>query len=441
MKIHFIGIGGIGLSALARFLKHDGHEVSGSDMKSSPLTKTLESEGISVTIPHDKSAIKNQDIVIHSAAVKQNNVEIIEAAKKAIKTVARKESLPIVLGNKKVYSVCGAHGKSTTTAILASILQSTTLVGAISKEFDSNFRYVSQEEECCNSSDQKRVVFEADESDGSFLLSNPYCAIVTTAEPEHMGYYGYDMVRFHHAYESFLKMAQIRVINAEDKFMSTLELDAIKLYPSTDIKNLSFTLKNGEPYTQFNLKDLGDFEVWGFGHHIAIDAALSILAALHEIGLDQIRENLKKYVGIKKRFDILQNRKDFVLIDDYAHHPTEIKATIKSVSLYSNLKDLDKKVVIWQPHKYSRTIDNLDEYKLCFKGCDELIILPVFAAGEEEMNIDFEKEFANYEPIFASSVKANKNSLDILKDGEVIKTYENGIIIGVGAGDITYQLR
>ena len=439
MKIHFIGIGGIGLSALARFLKYDGHEVSGSDMNSSPLTETLKDEGIKVCIPHDKSCIKDQDIIIHSAAVQQNNVEIIEAAKKGIKTVARKESLPIVLGNKKVYSVCGAHGKSTTTAILASILQSTTLVGAISKEFGSNFRYVKDMNALSN--EENRVVFEADESDGSFLLSNPYCAIVTTAEPEHMGYYGYDMVRFHHAYESFLKMAKIRVINAEDKFMSTLEMSAIKLYPSSDINNISFTLKNGEPYTKFNLKDLGDFEVWGFGHHIAIDASLAILAALHEIGLDKIRENLKKYIGIKKRFDILQNKKDFVLIDDYAHHPTEISATIKSVSLYSNLKDLDNKVVIWQPHKYSRTIDNLEEYKLCFKGCDELIILPVYAAGEEKMEIDFEKEFANYEPIFASNVKGHENLLEIIKDGKVIKTYDKGIIIGVGAGDITYQLR
>ncbi len=439
MKIHFIGIGGIGLSALARFLKYDGHEVSGSDMQKSPLTDTLEDEGIKVTIPHDKSSITDQNIIIHSAAVKQNNVEIIEAAKKGIKTVARKESLPIVLGNKKVYSVCGAHGKSTTTAILASILQSTTLVGAISKEFGSNFRYVKNINAL--TSEENRVVFEADESDGSFLLSNPYCAIVTTAEPEHMGYYGYDIVRFHHAYESFLKMAKIRVINAEDKFMSKLDLKAIKLYPSSDITNMSFTLKNGEPYTKFNLKDLGDFEVWGFGHHIAIDASLAILAAVHEIGLDEIRTNLKKYIGIKKRFDILHNTKDFVLIDDYAHHPTEINATIKSVSLYSNLKNLDKKVLIWQPHKYSRTIDNLEDYKLCFKGCDELIILPVFAAGEKEVKIDFEKEFANYEPIFASSVRGSKNSLEVIKDDKIIKTYDKGIVIGVGAGNITYQLR
>ena len=439
MKIHFIGIGGIGLSALARFLKYEGHEVSGSDMQESPLTKTLEDEGIKVTIPHDKSSIIDQNIIIYSAAVKHNNVEIIEAAKKGIKTVARKESLPIVLGNKKVYSVCGAHGKSTTTAILASILQSTTLVGAISKEFGSNFRYVKNANAI--GTEENRVVFEADESDGSFLLSNPYCAIVTTAEPEHMGYYGYDMVRFHQAYESFLKMATLRVINAEDKFMSTLDMDAIKLYPSRDIQNLSFTLKDGEPYTKFNLKNLGDFEVWGFGHHIAIDASLAILAAVHEIGLDEIRLNLKKYVGIKKRFDILHNKKNFVLIDDYAHHPTEITATIKSVSLYSNLKDLDKKVVIWQPHKYSRTMDNLEAYKLCFKGCDELIILPVFAAGEEKVDINFEKEFANYEPIFADKVIGNENSLEVLKDGKVTKTYNNGIIIGVGAGDITYQLR
>lgn len=289
MNIHFIGIGGIGLSALGRFLKHDGHFVSGSDMKSSPITQQLEQEGIKVITPHNASIIDNQDIVIYSAAVKQNNVEVIKALKNGIKTIPRKEALPIVLGDKKNYCVAGAHGKSTTTAILASILKSSTLIGAISKEFDSNFRYVDD-----------LVAFEADESDGSFLLSNPYCAIVTNAEPEHMEYYNYDLKRFYHAYESFLKIAKIRVINAEDEFLSTLDIDAIKLHPSVDITEVSYTLKNGEPYTKFHLKDLGEFEVWGFGYHIAIDASLAILAALNELPLVEIKENIKNYKGIKK---------------------------------------------------------------------------------------------------------------------------------------------
>lgn len=405
MKVHFIGIGGIGLSALARFLKYDGHSVTGSDIKESPLIQELRGEGIEITIPHSASAINSQDMVIYSAAVKQCNVEIIEAARHNIQSKSRKEALPFILGNKKNYCVAGAHGKSTTTAILASILQSSALIGAISKEFDSNFRYQND-----------LVAFEADESDASFLLSNPYCAIVTNAEPEHMEYYNHDLKRFYGAYEQFLKMAKVRVINAEDEFLNTLEdLEAIRLYPTTDIKDISFTLKNGEPYTTFDLKDLGTFEVWGFGHHIALDASLAILAALNEIGLDEIKENLTKYKGIKKRFDIVQKTNGLVVIDDYAHHPTEIKATIKSVSLYSNLKDMNNTVVIWQPHKYSRTIDNLAEFKECFKGCDELIILPVYSAGEELIEIDFAKEFEKYNPVFAQKIISKKGWCKLLK--------------------------
>lgn len=432
MKIHFIGIGGIGLSALARILKHDGHSVSGSDIKETPLTQELKKEGITITIPHHESAITNQDMVIYSAAVKQCNVEIIEAAKHNIETLSRKEALRIVLLDKKNYCVAGAHGKSTTTAILASILQSSTLIGAISKEFDSNFRYKNN-----------LVAFEADESDGSFLLSNPYCAIVTNAEPEHMEYYQHDLKRFYNAYEQFLHMAKVRVINAEDDFLASLfDLDAIRLYPSKDIKEIAFTLKNGEPYTSFELKDLGHFEVWGFGHHIALDASLAILAALNEIGLDEIKANLAKYKGIKKRFDIVQKTNGLVVIDDYAHHPTEIRATIKSVSLYSNLKNMNKTVVIWQPHKYSRTIDNLAEFKECFKGCDELIILPVYSAGESEIKINFKQEFEKYNPIFAQKIVSSSGKVDILdENNHILKSYTHGLIVGVGAGDITYQLR
>lgn len=431
MNIHFVGIGGIGLSALARFLKHDGHTVSGSDMKASPLTKQLEDEGIKVNIPHDGSAINGQDIIIYSAAVKEDNAELVEANKQQIKTISRKAALPLILGDKKNYCVAGAHGKSTTTAILASILNSSALIGAISKEFDSNFRYVND-----------LVAFEADESDGSFLLSNPYCAIVTNAEPEHMEYYKHDLKTFQDAYRQFLDIAKVRVINAEDELMEQFsDLEATRLYPSKDIRNISFTLCEGEPYTTFELKDLGEFKVWGFGYHIALDASLAILAALNEMDLQSIKTNIQNYRGIKKRFDIVQRTNGLVVIDDYAHHPTEIKATIKSVSLYSDLKKMNKTVVIWQPHKYSRTIDNLAEFKECFQGVDELIILPVYSAGEKEVKIDFQEEFKRYNPTFAQRIVSHNGKVEILSDSGIMKSYDHGLLVGVGAGDITYQLR
>ena len=431
MKVHFIGIGGIGLSALARFLQYRGYEVSGSDVKSTPITQELEKEGITVTIPQCSSAIQGQDLVIYSAAVQNDNVEIQEAKKQELVLLPRKEALSVIMQKTTNYCVCAAHGKSTTTAILSSILQSSAIIGAISKEFDSNFRYIDEV-----------LAFEADESDESFILSHPYCSIVLNTEPEHMEYYNYDEKRFYDAYTKFLDIAKLRVINAEDEFLQNYKGYAIRLYPSKDIKNIEFILKEDEPYTKFTLKDFGEFEVWGFGVHIAIDAACAILAASQTMNTDKIKENLAKYHGIKKRFDIVQKSDTMIIIDDYAHHPTEIKATLQSVELYNKYKKLDKKIVIWQPHKYSRTLDNLNAFKECFKGCDELIILPVWSVAEEIKEIDFAKEFTHYNTTLCAKIKTSINKIELLdEEGKVLREIDNGIVLGVGAGDITYQLR
>ena len=431
MNIHFIGIGGIGLSALARFLKYTGHNVSGSDIKATPITNELQKEGINVNIPQSASAIISQDLVIYSAAVTPDNCEIMQALENNLKLLSRKEALPIILNNTKNFNTCAAHGKSTTTAMLSSILQSSALIGAISKEFDSNFRYIND-----------TLAFEADESDESFILSNPYCSIVLNTEPEHMEYYEYDEKRFYDAYTKFLDLAELRVINGEDEFLAKYKGEAIRFYPSKDITNIEFILKDDEPYTKFTLKDMGDFEVWGFGNHIASNATAAILAANQVMDINIIRKNLKeKYKGIKKRFDVVFKTEDFVVIDDYAHHPTEIKVTMQSVKLYNELKGLNSTTVIWQPHKYSRTADNLEEFKKCFDGCDKLIILPVWSVAEKIQVIDFVHEFKHYNPIFASKVQNKNGMLEILKGDEVVDTICNGTVLGVGAGDITYQLR
>jgi UDP-N-acetylmuramate--alanine ligase len=287
------------------------------------------------------------------------------------------------------------------------------------------------------------MLFEADESDGSFLNSNPYCAIVTNAEPEHMEYYDYNYDRFYEYYKTFIKSAQCRVLNAEDPFLQTMkdEIDAKWLYPSKDIKNIQYILINDEPHTRFELKDLGRFEVWGFGQHIAIDASLAILAASDSMDIDEIRENILNFKGIKKRFDIVGFENDRVIIDDYGHHPTEIKATFESVKEYAQLKGFDKITAIWQPHKYSRTIDNLEAFIECFEGAKELIILPVWAAGESPREIDFKDKFKNYNLTMADNIKRANNQITILKDHKKLKTIDEGLIIGFGAGDITYQIR
>lgn len=430
-KVHFIGIGGIGISAIARFLNEKGYLISGSDIKESITTRELVKQGISVITPHSKDAINDQDFVIYSAAIKEDNVELVEAKKRGIKCLSRKEALPIVLEGKRVFAVAGAHGKSTTSAMLASLVEGSVIIGAISKQFNSNMKYNTHE----------NVIFEADESDSSFLNSNPYLAIVTNAEPEHMEHYEYDLERFHAAYRGFLERAKIRVINAEDEFLSTLKFEAIRLNPSVDITDMTMIVRDFVPYTTFNLKNLGKFEVLGMGEHIAIDASLAILAAMNEVSLNSIRENLINFKGIKKRFDILAATKKFVLIDDYAHHPTEIKATLKSVFEYAKLLGISKITAVFQPHRYTRLSSNLQGFKECFKGIDELVILPVYAAGEEPIEIDMKEEFKEYAPIMTAHVSRDGDSIVFFDEFGVKNLLDDGLVIGFGAGDITYQLR
>ncbi|WP_107709534.1 UDP-N-acetylmuramate--L-alanine ligase [Campylobacter concisus] len=430
-KVHFIGIGGIGISAIARFLHEKGHKISGSDIKESKTTLELKDEGIEVITPHCKEAIKDQDFVVYSAAIKEDNIELVEARRKGIKCFSRKEILPYVLEDKCVFAVAGAHGKSTTSAMLASLIEGSVIIGAISKQFGSNMRYAKSD----------NVVFEADESDSSFLNSNPYLAIVTNAEPEHMEHYDYDLAKFYAAYKGFLERARVRVINAEDEFLSTLKLDAIRLYPSTDITELTMVVRDYQPYTSFNLKNLGKFEAFGMGEHIAIDASLAILAAMHETPLKDIRENLLNFKGIKKRFDILSANKNFVLIDDYAHHPTEIKATLKSVFEYAKILGINSVTAIFQPHRYTRLSTNLPGFKECFKGVDELVILPVYAAGESPIEVDMKIEFSEYNPIFTDKVERVEEGIEFTDEFGVKNRLSDGIVVGFGAGDISVQLR
>ena len=430
-KVHFIGIGGIGISAIARFLHEKGHKISGSDIKESKTTLELQNEGIEVITPHCKEAIKDQDFVVYSAAIKEDNIELVEARNKSIKCFSRKEILPYVLEDKCVFAVAGAHGKSTTSAMLASLIEGSVIIGAISKQFGSNMRFAKSD----------NVVFEADESDSSFLNSNPYLAIVTNAEPEHMEHYDYDLAKFYAAYKGFLERAKVRVINAEDEFLSTLKLDAIRLYPSSDITELTMVVRDYQPYTSFNLKNLGKFEAFGMGEHIAIDASLAILAAMHETPLKDIRENLLNFKGIKKRFDILSANKNFVLIDDYAHHPTEIKATLKSVFEYAKILGIKSVTAIFQPHRYTRLSTNLPGFKECFKGVDELVILPVYAAGENPIEVDMKSEFSEYNPIFTDKVERVEEGIEFTDEFGVKNRLSDGIVVGFGAGDISVQLR
>ena len=456
LRVHFIGIGGIGVSGLARFLKAQGAIVSGSDIKDTSITQTLRDEGIAINIPHNKEVIADKDLIIHSAIIKDSNIEIIESKRLNKEILSRKEALKILLSKKRVLSICAAHGKSSTSAILAAILpHSGAIIGAISKEFNSNVR-VSKDD---------LLVFEADESDKSFLNSNPYKSIVINAEAEHLESYDNDFKKLQDAYLSFMQQGQQVVLNMQCEVLQNLYVRLkdsgfkssaiICLYPDIDIQNITYELKDLLPYTTFTLKDLGRFSIYGIGYHNALNASIAVLSAMDLLPLEEIKRNLLAFKGIKKRFDILQNLSDNTpcIIDDYAHHPTEIVATLEATRKYAKLLEAQKVLkkdsknsykitAIFQPHKYSRLRDNLKAFCKCFKDCDRLVILPVWAAGEEPINFDFATLFNEYKLIFASKIKRDKEKILLLDSKNcVIETLSEGIIIGLGAGDITYQLR
>ena len=217
-----------------------------------------------------------------------------------------------------------------------------------------------------------------------------------------MEHYDYDLEKFHAAYRGFLERAKVRVINAEDEFLSTLKMEAIRLYPSVDITELSM---------------------------IARDY------------VTKIRENLLSYKGIKKRFDILTASRKFILIDDYAHHPTEIKATLKSVFEYAKLLGISKVTAIFQPHRYTRLSANLQGFKECFEGVDELVILPVYAAGEKPIEINLKEEFKDYNAVMTTKVSREAEAISFVDEFGVKNLLDDGLVVGFGAGDITYQLR
>lgn len=458
-RIHFIGIGGIGISGLAKYLRAQGATISGSDIAHSPTTHYLRSLGVQIHIPHDASAITNQDLIIHSAIITQDNPEIIQAKQKHIPVFSREQALRLILDSKRVFSVCGAHGKSSISAMLSSIFpEFGAIIGAESKEFHSNVREAQSES----------IIFEADESDKSFLNSNPYFAIVPNAEPEHMETYGHDVGVLRAAYEEFLGKASVRCVNDSDEFLRGITIPSLHLDPAKDISNISYVLEDDMPYTKFHLRDLGEFAVWGLGEHVAQNASLAILSALESMRQDcqsqdsalesklachssypsahieQVRKNLKNFTGIKKRFDILCTN-ELTIIDDYAHHPTEIRATIQSLQVYAHLRDITNISAIWQPHKFSRLFDNLQAFQECFEGAfsgdGRLVILPVWRAGEQPREVDFATLFARYNPIIATRTQRNGNTLEIYHNDTLLTTLKSGIAIGFGAGDITYQLR
>jgi UDP-N-acetylmuramate--alanine ligase len=413
MKIHFIGIGGIGVSALAKYYLEKGNEVSGSDVVSSSLTDDLIKRGAKVMIgPNIPENIKDYDLVIHSPAVKDNNWEVIEAERKGIKILSYPQALGELTKEYFTIAVSGTHGKSTTTAMIALILieaglDPTVIVGTKLKEFgDSNFRMGKSQ----------YLVIEACEHEASFLNYWPKIAVVTNIEEDHLDYYE--------------NLANIK--KAFNEFVSHLGNDGILIkQKETEIdfnkKTIEFSLN--EERCVNKLREIVKIP----GDHNILDAlaALKVARALN-IPDDVSFTALSKYMGSWRRFEETQFP-NFVLIDDYGHHPTEILATLKGArQKYPN------KIIycVFQPHQYQRTFLLFDDFVKAFKEIidtklvDKLFLIDIYdVAGREGGDL---KEKVSSEKLAEAVPNAiyvsNEELFENLKGGEVI--------IFMGAGNI-----
>ncbi|MFA6521253.1 MAG: UDP-N-acetylmuramate--L-alanine ligase [Candidatus Gracilibacteria bacterium] len=439
-KIHFVGIGGIGVSALAQILLNSGKRISGSDTEESALTKHLENAGAKVLIGHNEKNIdKNVDLVVRSLAIPDSNPEIKMAHKLKIPILTYPQAVGELTRKFYTIAICGTHGKSTITAMVSKMLiengfDPTVIIGTKIHELgNSNFRIGKS----------KILVLEACEYMRAFLNYQPKIIILNNLEPDHLDYYK-NFEDYMSAFDEFAQKLP------KDGFMfANLNSDSSdKLLQNLLKKHLNranlFTYSNTQPSTDYflnkneiinNGQKIGEFDLQIPGEHNRINALAAIALGIHfGITPKNILKSLNAYRGAFRRFEIKGHIGKTVIIDDYAHHPTEIRATLEAVR---EKFPKAKVCVIFQPHQYSRTRSLLKDFGTCFEQADKVIIPNIYRAR------DSEKDVASVSPEHLVE-EINKNrKIAVFGDGlaktlEYTKkeTHNFGVIITMGAGDV-----
>ena len=391
-NIHFIGIGGAGMSGIAEVLINLGYQVSGSDMRTSKVTQRLQSQGATVYIGHAADNIKGTDVIVTSTAVQQDNLEVLAAKEQRIPIIPRAEMLAEIMRFRFGIAIAGTHGKTTTTSLLAVLmteggLDPTFVIGGLLNSAGSNAKL----------GESHYLVAEADESDASFLHLQPMVAVVTNIDEDHMSTYGGDFEQVKEAFKSFLHQLPfygLAVMCSDDedicnmlpsigKPILTYGIDSNADFKALDVRQEGFR-------THFKLKRLGNETLLDVtlnmpGKHNVLNA-LAAIAVASELGVsDQaIVTGLDYFKGVGRRFqvngDIPLAKGSALLVDDYGHHPRELMATIKAVREGWPDKRL---VLAFQPHRYSRTRDLFEDFVDVLNEVDVLVLLDVFAAGEK----------------------------------------------------------
>ena len=389
-KIFFIGIGGSGMSGLAEVLFNLGYEVSGSDIKESEVTKRLEVLGINLSIGHKVTNLDDVDMVIKSTAIEGTNIELTHARKLGLPILERAELLSSLMNMKRGVAIAGTHGKTTTTSILASImteamLDPTFINGGIINSFSSNAKLGTGD----------YMLAEADESDKSFLMLQPSLEIITNIDADHLVNYKNNMNNLEEAFIKFVKKLPFNgllVACGDDPIIKKLVgyfsrktilygFEDHNDYIISNYKTESFTSEFTLSYDKDSVSHL-KLNLPG-KHNVLNATAASVLAIEEGVSLINIKSALEKFSGIRRRMEFLGNLGDTVVIDDYGHHPTEIKNTI--LTLRESFPGL-KITMVFQPHRFSRTKDLYEEFVEVLQLVEGLILLEIYSAGEKPID-------------------------------------------------------
>lgn len=427
--VYFLGIGGIGMSALARYFKANGYDVAGYDRTQSPLTQRLESEGISVHYVDDPAMIpENIEFCVLTPAIPANSKELNYLRDKNVKIVKRAEVLGMLSRQHNSIAIGGTHGKTTTTALVTHILMTagkklSAFIGGIARNIDSNVVIGDTNDEC--------VVMEADEFDHSFLQLSPYVSVVTSIDADHLDIYG----DYQHVVESFNEFVNKTSDDGLVVYHADLPIKTDKKHVTYGLEHADVTAKNicvidGETCFAVvgNLCNLCELKMSLYGNHNVQNALAAIIVCTY-LGVNEadIRRGLATFKGVQRRFDIRVKDARHIYVDDYAHHPEEIKAALSAARKAFSGKEL---TVVFQPHLFTRTRDFMDGFAESLSLADRVILLDIYPARELPI------EGVTSEALLEKITSKNKMLCSKEELIETIKGIDPELIMTVGAGDI-----
>ena len=441
--IHFIGIGGSGMIGIARVLLKKGYKVSGSDIAETHELKKLKKNGAKVYIGHDQANIKNVNLVVVSSAIDLKNPEIIEARKSSITIIPRAEMLGSLMKGYESIAIAGSHGKTTTTSMVAEIFT----VGLLSPTYVVGGKVLSTDENS-DLGEGRYLIAEADESDGSFIHLQPDIAVLTNIDDDHLVHYDNN---FENLLNSFIRFSEnvpfygYLIVNIDDKnikkiskrisrkqisFGKSAQADYQILEPSFDKGIHLFKIKNNEKIYKFKIQLPGIHNVY--------NAAAAIAVSMEEgVSLTAIRKGIHQFTGVGRRYEkhkLSINSLSKILIDDYGHHPIEVLSTIKA---YKEEFPKKRMLMIFQPHRFSRTAQLFNDFIKVLKKVDSLLILDIYAASEKPIKgIDSRTIAETLKQQGHKDVTYLKNHDDI-NDLIVKRKDDFDILITQGAGSIS----